>query len=405
MRKIYILVPILILMGCERVPKDGANGTILVPVIAEASDAYATRTVLDKRDGLSYINFSAGDKIGIYDGESELKEFVTDAGGARAIFNGSIAVNSETGDPLTNTYYAVSPYTEGMTLAENAVKITIPNNQVPVSESFDPGAQFGYAQSDAKALTFSFTNAVSFAKIKVSSTEAIDLMGVVSLDGDDAITGNFSLNLIDGSLKTYDKKYKPSVQFNTELSTGTYYLALRPGTYDLEFYAETVDGKKYCNKRVSGVTFDANHSRYIIDLKDSDFIEKTDPGDLIVEGSLGLGKYLLTASAGSGTLLIEERTDSRDYRYWISQNGKSGTHKYTSYDVRLWFDEEAGKSYVLLYKKNESAPYAYMCLHDDILSSDTHSAGITLEYLQGLNGRVVNNQVYTTQFSVYKLDE
>ena len=394
-----------VVAGCNK--PESLRKTVLVPVTVEAS-SNETKAAFDRHDGQTYISFSELDRIGIYDGES-VKPFETAEGGSRADFTGEVAMDAETGEALVPNYYAVYPYSEGMEYNGGAISVNIPNIQVPVLDGFDPAAQIGYAKADASRLSFNFTNAVAFAKVKVS-VDNVNLLGILATNEDGStLSGSLKINPETGEMTDGDAAIWSYVQFSTLLEQGVYYLCLKPGTYDIQFFAETADGERYCNYSMSDVTFEANCAKYIINLTEDKLSEKTEPGTAVSdEGSLGLGTYLLVADNGSGVIKIAENPkypSESKYRYTISQIGNAGSFSYNTWDVVLWTSDETSKFYVLLYKKDATAPYAYMALHDATLHSDSKSSGLTRDYLAGLHGSVINGEKITTKFSVYKVEE
>ena len=337
-----------------------------------------------------------------------MKPFETAEGGSRADFTGEVAKDAET-EALVPTYYAVYPYAEDMAYQNGAMTVTLHHVQTPVLDGFDP-AQIGYAKGDASKLSFNFVNAVAFAKVKVS-VDNINLLGILATNEDGStLAGSLKINPETGEMTAGEGSVWSAVEFSTLLEQGVYYLCLNPGTYDIQFYAETSDGKYYCNRSMYDVTFEANSAKYIINLTEDKLSEKTDPGAAISEaGSLGLGTYLLVAGDGSGLIKIMENPkypDNSNYRYSISQIGNAGSAAFNTLDVVLWESDEEGKFFVVLCNQGNSNPYAYFALWDSEFHSLAKSEGLTPEFLAGLHGETnYLGQLITTKFSVYKVED
>ena len=410
---VYLSTIALAAVCCTKKFDEQAVKTILVPVTAEAG--METKTVMDVRDGASYIDFAAGDQIGIWDGQAVMP-LTTAEGGARAIFTGDLNMD-EGGEPLTSTYYAVSPYKEGMTYSDGKFDITIPHNQVPTVNGFDPAAQFGYGSSSAGNLSFNFSNAVSFAKIVVNTESQINLLGILSTDGA-TLAGSLKMNPVNGDLSDgASTEAWSSVQFNTALANGTYYLALRPGNYHIELYAETTSGEKYYRKS-GDIAFAANQIRYLVNLTENS-LSPIQQGEIMHAGeSLDVGSYMVIAATGSGTIEITRNGN----KYTITQKGAAGTAVYNTYDIKL-IDAGDNKVFAILYDGAGKA-YAYLRMLGNRLNCYSPSTaekeriaeiGWTA-FLESLNDTDipiwethdgVRVKVYyhcTTKFSVYKIN-
>ncbi len=422
---LYISLAVLLAVCCSKNTENGVSDTVrtkLVPMKVEAG--FGTKTVMAVRDGKSYIDFVAGDEIGIWDG-SEVMPFTAESSGNSTAFDGNVNVN-EDDTPIVDTYYAVSPYVSGATaFSNNAFSVKIPHIQTAVAGGFDPAAQISCASAPANKVAFDFNNAVAFAKITLdpSLTSSIGIMGVSSTDGD-AIAGELRLNPtvspVSADSWTYvDGESWNSVQFNSGVTGSasgktTYYLALRPGAYNLQFYAQTTDGSKYCTTIVhennGPVSFLPNQIRYIKNLKETDLKAVTPEGELQEPGELGAGKYLLVNDSGTGTIIIQKLPAGSKYNYSVTQIGEAGTRSFSTYHVVLWETGETGKVYVVLCKDNghnePGTPYAYMAMEGDELHSEAKTSGLDVDYLASRDGWVHPSTgiTWTTSFSVYSID-
>ena len=166
------------------------------------------------------VSFDAGDEISILSANNTNTEFTTTAGGASATFTGTATA----GDP---TYYAVYPYTDGLTLDTSTgiiSGVTIPSSQYGVIWTdcgWQPDAPIAYATTTGTSLQFH--NACALLKI---NNDRGDVMSI-DVSCDEALTGTFSLNTSSGTLSglsTNNYAYTGSVPSGT-----TIYIAIAPG--------------------------------------------------------------------------------------------------------------------------------------------------------------------------------
>ena len=207
-------------------------------------DEAQTRAALD--GSTKKVSFDAGDDISILSANNTNTEFTTTAGGASATFTGTATA----GDP---TYYAVYPYTAGLTLSGttiSGVKIPLSQNAAATSTcGWDPEAPIAYATTTGTSLQFH--NACALLKINNDGGLAHE----IEVSCNEALTGTFSLDTSSGALSGSSTYYR-FARAEGVPSGKTIYIAIAPGE-KTEFYAYRTSGTNIYYRYKSSVTFEA----------------------------------------------------------------------------------------------------------------------------------------------------
>ena len=207
------------------------------------------------------VSFDANDKISILSAKNTNTKFTTSAGGASATFSGT-AVNDE-------KFYAVYPYTAGLTLSGDVISgVKIPTSQWNSKwndfddfSGWDPNAPIAYATTTVASLRFHNLCAI----LKVTFPEAYTF-GRFTISANEPLAGTFSLDTSTGTLTPTAGSTTVSVGTTDLYSKGictdgggkTVYVAIAPGTYtnfNLHIYNEDDDEKT--QTKSGSVTFEA----------------------------------------------------------------------------------------------------------------------------------------------------
>ena len=206
------------------------------------------------------VSFDANDKISILSAKNTNTQFTTSAGGASATFSGTATDDSK--------FYAVYPYTAGLTLSGDVISgIVIPTGQWnsnwerdDISYSgWDPKAPIAYATTTGSSLTFH--NACAILKVTITGNGSY---AIFTISANEPLAGTFSLDTSTGTLTptygsttvavgtgNYDKS------FDTE-GNKTAYIAIAPGTYtNFTLYLTNEDGDHKSKTKSGSVTFEA----------------------------------------------------------------------------------------------------------------------------------------------------
>lgn len=178
----------------ERVPM---TFTALAPQTGQAQ----TRTELQPgevgEDGQTTyaVYWNAGDRIGIYDGQS-FQPFTIDlqkGTAADADFSGEALPGAE-------SYLAFYPYdAEGVTYTDGAINFTLPYLQTAQAGSFATGTNPAWAQTTEAGGQLTFHNAAALVKFTLKAEDAAQVSNAVLTDTKDKpLAGGFSLSVADG---------------------------------------------------------------------------------------------------------------------------------------------------------------------------------------------------------------
>ena len=207
------------------------------------------------------VSFDANDEISILSAKNTNTQFTTSAGGASADFTGTATDDSK--------FYAVYPYTAGLTLSGDVISgVVIPTsqwnsnwNRDHISYSgWDPKAPIAYATTTGSSLTFHNACAI----LKVTFIDA-GVYGRFTISANEPLAGTFSLDTSTGTLTPTPGSTTVTVGNPSDISSGictdfsekTVYVAIAPGTYtgfNLHIYSQF--GEKSKTKSGS-VTFEA----------------------------------------------------------------------------------------------------------------------------------------------------
>lgn len=207
------------------------------------------------------VSFDANDEISILSAKNTNTKFTTSAGGASATFSGTATDDSK--------FYAVYPYTAGLTLSGDVISgIVIPTSQWNSGwnseddfSGWDPKAPIAYATTTGSSLTFHNACAI----LKVTFPKA-NTYGRFTISANEPLAGSFSLDTSTGTLTPTSGSSTVTVGNPSDIDSGictdqngkTVYVAIAPGTYtgfNLHIYNED-DGEKSKTKSTS-VTFEA----------------------------------------------------------------------------------------------------------------------------------------------------
>ena len=219
--KKYIFMAVagmLALSSCSNDDNDVQNAPRQMTFTAGFGDEAQTRAALD--GSTKKVSFDANDGISILSANNTNTKFTTSAGGASAAFTGTATADSK--------FYAVYPYTDGLTLDPSTGIISgveIPSSQFNAVYStcgWDPRAPIAYATTTGTSLQFH--NACALLKITNDKGEA----QVIEVSCHEALTGTFSLNTESGALSGSDGT-APFAAVMQVPADQTIYIAIAPG--------------------------------------------------------------------------------------------------------------------------------------------------------------------------------
>lgn len=176
----------------ERVPM---TFTALAPQPGQAQTRTELQPGVEEDGQTTYaVYWNAGDRIGIYDGES-FQPFTID------LQEGKAAAADFSGEALpgTGSYLAFYPYSEGLTCTGGAIHFTLPVTQTAQAGSFATGTNPAWAQTTEAGGQLTFHNAAALVKFTLTAEDAAQVSNAVLTDTKDKpLAGGFSLSVADG---------------------------------------------------------------------------------------------------------------------------------------------------------------------------------------------------------------
>lgn len=179
----------------ERVPM---TFTALAPQTGQAQTRTELQPGVEEDGQTTYaVYWNAGDRIGIYDGQS-FRPFTID------LQEGTAATANFSGEasPGTGSYLAFYPYSEGLTCTDGAVGFTLPVTQTAQAGSFATGTNPAWAQTTEAGGQLAFRNAAALVKFTLKAEDAAQVSNAVLTDTQNKpLAGGFSLS-VDGDVAT-----------------------------------------------------------------------------------------------------------------------------------------------------------------------------------------------------------
>lgn len=176
----------------ERVPM---TFTALAPQTGQAQTRTELQPGVEEDGQTTYaVYWNAGDRIGIYDGQS-FQPFTID------LQEGTAATANFSGEasPGAGSYLAFYPYSEKLTCTDGAIHFTLPDTQTAQAGSFAPGVNPAWAQTTEAGGQLTFRNAAALVKFTLKAEDAAQVSTAVLTDTKDKpLAGGFSLSVADG---------------------------------------------------------------------------------------------------------------------------------------------------------------------------------------------------------------
>lgn len=176
----------------ERVPM---TFTALAPQPGQAQTRTELQPGVEEDGQTTYaVYWNAGDRIGIYDGQS-FQPFTIDlqeGTAAAADFSGEASPGAE-------SYLAFYPYSEGLACTDGAINFTLPYLQTAQAGSFATGVNPAWAQTTEAGGQLTFHNAAALVKFTLTAEDAAQVSNAVLTDMQGKpLAGGFSLSVADG---------------------------------------------------------------------------------------------------------------------------------------------------------------------------------------------------------------
>ena len=217
----------------ERVPM---TFTALAPQTGQAQTRTELQPGVEEDGQTTYaVYWNAGDRIGIYDGQS-FRPFTID------LQEGTAAAADFSGEALpgAESYLAFYPYSEGLTCTDGAIHFTLPDTQTAQAGSFATGVNPAWAQTTEAGGQLAFRNAAALVKFTLTAEDAAQVSNAVLTDTQNKpLAGGFSLS-VDGDVATLKADESGNTSASIKLSdfaddpTADYLFVVACGANQLE---------------------------------------------------------------------------------------------------------------------------------------------------------------------------
>ena len=209
------------------------NAQVSLTLTAGQENA-GTRAAIDAAES-KVIDWTAGDKLSVFDGGNKNCSFILTAGEGTSTgtFSGFVTKTSDEG------YAAIYPYQDGASWDGSTVSgVTLKYEQTAVAGSFDPEAALMCARSTTADGQLEFKNIVGY--VKFTTDFACKKITLMSNSTADVLAGTVAVTPGDepAAALTLGASHKVSLSAENageDIAAGTYYIALLPGTLENGF--------------------------------------------------------------------------------------------------------------------------------------------------------------------------
>ncbi len=267
-------------------------------------EGVGTRAAIDAADS-KVINWTAGDKLSVFDGTSNNQfDLTSGAGTAIASFSGTVA-SSATALAVLHPYQAAASY-DGTKISGVVLK----SEQTAVAGSFDPAAALMATTGDASSKSVSLKNAVGY--IKVTPQFACKKISLESKSSDDALSGTGEITFDASGNPTLSATSGSSkVSISGSLEAGkTYYIAVLPVELKSGFkliFKMSDDSERYRESGSNVLTVAKNKVVNLGSVKATDIIKNLANGETancyLIKNS---GKYRFPTVKGNSSTSVGE---------------------------------------------------------------------------------------------------
>ena len=286
-------------------PETENNGMISLTLTAGQANS-ETRAAISSTDS-KVINWSKDDKISVFDGDKNNREFTLkddDAGKTTGTFTGAVTKTSTSG------YTALYPYQSSASYDGSKISgVVLSAAQTATAGSFDPKAALMYAKSTTADGALEFKNIVGY--VKFTTDFECKQITLVSKTSTDVLAGTAEITpgadqLVSATSGTSSQVTLTAASGN--IAAGTYYIALLPGTINgfRLIFTMTDDSRKY-KESSNGLEIKSNGVKKLGTISDNNLSAYT---NLSSSGTAncyliqGKGDYMFKAVQGNSTTSV-----------------------------------------------------------------------------------------------------
>lgn len=325
----------------ENVQENQHSDGRLVPMTFTVISSDATKTVIgDVANGKYPVLWESKDKIAIFtDNSIDAHEFslTSSAGTSTASFSGNVADGAA-------EYYGVYPYNSTDAYSDNEFEVSLSNDQTKTASDIAAGIMV--AKADASN-NLHFKNVTAFVKFVVPENSGLTYISFHGTNNEN-LSGTVSFKYDGSTISEISATESHAVSIgdmSTEISAGTYYLAVAPvslpngfvlTTADLELKETTKTGTVDPELK-AGMILNLGEIGGKAESKDltvAQLLAKINADEDIKSYNLvGVVSYVETAgnSFSRGTVMIQDNVDAQNTGITIfNSNSSTGFYKSTS---------------------------------------------------------------------------
>lgn len=199
------------------------------------------------------LYWEAGDQVSVFapDGSNNLFTSEAETGAKSTILNGPDAFVVD----LSQTYYAIYPYSADNSIENGVITTTIPTVQTPVKGAFP--VNFGVAVSNRHNL--SFMNVCGLLGFEITQEEIVSVT-IKSKGAQEYLTGKVAVDCATASYTVVDGLTEVTLVTKDKFAVGTYYVAVLPQTFSgMTVTMYKADGSVASVTNTAGFTLDRSH--------------------------------------------------------------------------------------------------------------------------------------------------
>ena len=199
------------------------------------------------------LYWEAGDQVSVFapDGSNNLFTSEAETGAKSTILNGPDAFVVD----LSQTYYAIYPYSADNSIENGVITTTIPTVQTPVKGAFP--VNFGVAVSNRHNL--SFMNVCGLFGFEITQEDIVSVT-IKSKGAQEYLTGKVAVDCATASYTVVDGLTEVTLVTKDKFAVGTYYVAVLPQTFSgMTVTMYKADGSVASVTNTAGFTLDRSH--------------------------------------------------------------------------------------------------------------------------------------------------
>ena len=199
------------------------------------------------------LYWEAGDQVSVFapDGSNNLFTSDAETGAKSSVLNGS----DEFVVDLSQTYYAIYPYSAENSIENGVITTTIPTVQTPVKGAFP--VNHAVAVSDGQNL--SFLNVCGLFGFNITQEDIVSVT-IKAKGAEEYLTGKVAVGCADASYTVVDGLTEVTLVTKDKFAVGTYYVAVLPQTFSgVTVTMFKADGSVASVTNTAGFTLDRSH--------------------------------------------------------------------------------------------------------------------------------------------------